>query len=344
MLNTNKTAWYYQKMSAICLTIIAAGVITATLIYTRALMIPLVIAIFFYTILVQVATLLHKKLSFPSWLAVTVSVLCFALCFAGVIYFTVNSVGSFIKEAEVYRDNLISSTADMVGKLAQHGIHLDQASIMDYIRELPLLNWFQNFGKRLFSLISNTTLIILFIIFLFIGEKKALPSQTENSTLQEMLSNVSKYLSVKLITSLATAFLVWLVLIAFKVKLAFLFGLLTFLLNFIPSIGSIIAVILPAPVLFLQYGMGPQFWVVIGAMTAVQFIIGSLIEPKMMGEGMDLHPVVVIACLIFWGLVWGIPGAFLSVPITASVKIILSKIKYTRPFAELLAGRISRKF
>ena len=343
-MQTNKTAWYYQKMSAICLTIIAAGVITATLIYTRALMIPLVIAIFFYTILVQIATSLHKKLSFPAWLAVTVSVLLFTLCFAGVIYFTVNSVGSFLKGAEVYRDNLLSSTADIVAKLGQHGIHLDQSSIMNYVRELPLLNWFQNFGRRLFSLISNTTLIILFIIFLFLGEKKALPSQTANTTLQEMLANISKYLSVKLVTSVATAVLIWLVLLAFKVKLAFLFALLTFLLNFIPSIGSIIAVVLPTPVLFLQYGMGAEFWVVLIAMAAVQFIIGSLIEPKIMGEGMDLHPVVVIACLIFWGLVWGIPGAFLSVPITASVKIILSKIKYTRPIAELLAGRIPKRF
>lgn len=336
----NKPSLYYQKMNAICLTIIAAGVLTATLIYTRAMMIPLVIAIFFYTILVQVATLLHKKLSFPSWLAITVSVLFFALCFAGIIYFTVNSVGSFLKGAEMYRDNLLSSTADLVSKLGQHGIELDQTSILNYIRELPLLNWFQNFGKQLFSLLSNTTLIILFIIFLFIGEKKALPSPTPNVLLQQILTNISKYLSVKLITSLVTAGFVWLILLSFQVKLAFLFALFTFLLNFIPSIGSIIAVLLPTPVLFLQYGFDAQFWVIVGLMAAAQFIIGSLIEPKMMGEGMDLHPVVVIACLIFWGLVWGIPGAFLSVPITASLKIILSKIKYTRPLAELLAGRL----
>lgn len=337
---SNKHSLYYQKMSAVCLTIIAAGVITAVLSYTKALMIPLVIAIFFYTILVQVATLLHKKLSFPAWLALTVSVVCLVACFAGIIYFTVNSVGEFLKGAEMYRDNLLSTTADLVARLGQHGIPLDQSSIMNYIRELPMLNWFQNFGKQLFSLLSNTTLIILFIIFLFIGEKKVLPSPTPNATLQEILSNVSKYLSVKITTSLITALAVWFILLVFGVKLAFLFALLTFLLNFIPSIGSIIAVILPTPVLFLQYGIGGHFWVIVSLMTAAQFIIGSLMEPKLMGEGMDLHPVVVVACLIFWGLVWGIPGTFLSVPITASVKIILSKIKYTRPMAELLAGRL----
>lgn len=342
MLHSNKTAWYYQKMSAICLTIIAAGVITAGLIYTRALMIPLVIAIFFYTILAQSAAILHKKLSLPAWLSLTISIIFFALCFAGVIYFTVNSVGSFLKGAEVYRENLLSTTTDLIHQLAEHGIELDQNSIINYIRELPLLNWFQNFGKKLFLLLSNATLIILFIIFLFLGEKKILPSQSPNPTTQEILSNISKYLSVKLMTSLLTAAIVWVILIFFQVKLAFLFALLTFLLNFIPSIGSIIAVLLPAPVLFLQYGLGANFWVVIGLMVATQFVIGSLTEPRLMGEGMDLHPVTVVASLIFWGLVWGIPGTFLSVPITASIKIILSKIKYTRPAAELLAGRMPR--
>lgn len=338
----DKTSWYYQKMSAICLTIIAAGIITAGLVYTRALMIPLVIAIFFYTILAQMAALLHRKLSFPAWLAVTVSILFFALCFAGIIYFTVNSVGGFLKGAEVYRENLLATAADLVHKLADKGIVLDQNSIITYLRELPLFDWFKNFGKQLFSLVSNVTLIILFIIFLLLGEKKALPSTSPNPLVQEMLSNVSKYLSVKLVTSLITAVIVWIILAVFQVKLAFLFALLTFLLNFIPSIGSIVAVLLPAPVLFLQYGFGVNFFAVIGLMTIAQFTIGNLIEPRFLGDGMDLHPVVVIASLIFWGLVWGVPGAFLSVPITASIKIVLSKIKHTRPVAELLAGRLPR--
>ena len=339
MEKIEKANRYYQRMNLICLTIIAAGVITAGLIYTRALMIPLVIAIFAYTILGQGAALLHKRFNFPSWLALTLTILFFILCFTGIIYFTVNSVGNFIKEAEMYRENLLGSVSDLLTKLSQRGIELDRASIMAYLKDLPLFAWFKNFGRQLFSLFSNSTLIILFIIFLLLGEKKALKTPA-NKTVQEMLSNVSKYLSVKVTTSLATALIVWFILVLFKVKMAFLFGLLTFLLNFIPSVGSIIAVLLPAPVLFLQYGAGTNFFVVLGLMTATQFTIGNLIEPRMMGDGMDLHPVVVIASLIFWSLVWGVPGAFLSVPITASIKIVLSKINHTRPAAELLAGRL----
>ena len=86
----DKTSWYYQKMSAICLTIIAAGIIAAALVYTRTLMIPLVIALFFYTILTQMTAALHRRLSFPAWLALTVSVLFFVACLTGILYFTVN--------------------------------------------------------------------------------------------------------------------------------------------------------------------------------------------------------------------------------------------------------------
>ena len=155
-----------------------------------------------------------------------------------------------------------------------------------------------------------------------------------------MLANVSVYLSVKLMASLATGLVAAAILFGFQVKLAALFALFMFLLNFIPSVGSIIAVLLPAPVLFLQFGLGPQFFIVIGLLVTTEFIIGNLIEPRFLGEGMDLHPATVVACLIFWTLVWGVPGAFLSVPITASIKIVLSKIKHTRPVAEFLAGRL----
>ncbi len=201
-----------------------------------------------------------------------------------------------------------------------------------------MFNCLKNFSGKLVSIVSNSTLIMLFMIFFLVGKKKTPP--ITNETIKEMLANVSVYLSVKVVTSLVTGLVVAGILLAFKVKLALLFALFAFLLNFIPSVGSIVAVLLPVPVLFLQFGMGGHLFLIVGLMTAAEFIIGNLIEPRFLGDGMDLHPAVVIASLIFWGLVWGVPGAFLSVPITASIKIVLSKIKHTRPAAELLAGRL----
>lgn len=335
---SDKPTYYYLKASAICLTIIAAGVVTAFLVYTKSLMIPLVISILLYTILAQMTLYMKNKFSFPSWLALTISILLGIALFAGVILFTVNSVGTFLKGAEVYRQNLIDTINDIVVRLQQHGITLDQKFIETYLRELPLFNWLRNFGGKVFNIVSDATLVILFMTFFLFGSKKTPP--ITNPAIKEMLANVSVYLSVKLTASVATGLVAAAILFGFQVKLAALFAMFMFLLNFIPSVGSIIAVLLPAPVLFLQYGLGPQFFLVIGLLAATEFTIGNLIEPRFLGEGMDLHPAAVVACLIFWTLVWGVPGAFLSVPITASIKIVLSKIKHTRPVAEFLAGRL----
>ena len=335
---TDKPTFYYLKTSAICLTIIAAGVVTAFLVYTKTLLIPFVISILFYTILAQMTLYMKHKFSFPSWLAMTISILLCVAVFAGVIFFTVNSVGTFLKGAEVYRQNLIDTINDIALRLQQHGITLDQNFLETYLRELPVFNWLRNFGGQVFSIVSDTTLIILFMVFFLLGSKKAPP--ITNPAIKEMLANVSVYLSVKLMASLATGLVAAAILFGFQVKLAALFAMFMFLLNFIPSVGSIIAVLLPAPVLFLQFGLGPQFFIILGLLAATEFTIGNLVEPRFLGEGMDLHPATVVACLIFWTLVWGVPGAFLSVPITASIKIVLSKIKHTRPVAEFLAGRL----
>lgn len=334
----DKPTYYYLKTSAICLTIVAAGVVTAFLVYTKALLIPLVISIFLYTILAQTTLYLRHKFNFPQWLALTVSIVLGVVFFVAVILFTTTSVGQFLKGAEVYRQNLLATVNDLAVKLQQHGISLDQNFIENYVRDLPLFNWLKNFGGRLFSVLSNLTLIILFMVFFLLGSKKAKP--ITNPAIKEMLANVSVYLSVKLMASLITGLIVASILISFQIKLAVLFALFAFLLNFIPSVGSIISVLLPAPVLFLQFGFSSRFFIVMGLLTATEFIIGNLVEPRFLGEGMDLHPVAVIGSLIFWTLVWGVPGAFLSVPLTASLKIVLSKIKQTRVVAEILAGRL----
>ncbi len=334
----NKPLYYFSKSSTVCLIIIAAGVVTAFLVYTKALMIPLVISIFFYTILAQMTLFLRQKFSFPKWLALTAAILLFIAFFIGVIVFTANSVEEFLKGSEIYRQNLIVTVSDILARLREHGLALDAHFIENYLREVPLFDWVRNLGGRLFSVFSSFTLIILFMVFFLFGSKKTPP--ITNPAIKEMLANVSVYLSVKLMASIITGILVFTVLFSFQVKLAVLFAFFAFLLNFIPSVGSIAAVLIPLPILFLQFGLGPKFFVILALLSTIEFVIGNLVEPRFLGEGMDLHPAAVVGSLIFWTLVWGAPGAFLSVPITASVKIVLSKMKLTRPVAEFLAGRL----
>jgi AI-2 transport protein TqsA len=119
-----------------------------------------------------------------------------------------------------------------------------------------------------------------------------------------------------------------------------MFGLLTFLLNFIPTIGSIIATLLPLPIVLLQFDSPVKWLVVILIPAAIQGIVGNFIEPKLFSDSLDLHPASILLALTFWGIIWGPVGMFLAVPIIVVLKIAMARIPATRPIAELMAGRL----
>ena len=124
-----------------------------------------------------------------------------------------------------------------------------------------------------------------------------------------------------------------------KLKLASVFGLLAFMLNFIPSIGSIVATLLPLPTAAAQFADTP--WMIALVLLipgAIQITIGNVVEPKLMGDGMRLHPVTILLALAFWGLLWGPIGMLLAVPIMAALRIVFDKFEITQP-ASRLAGR-----
>ena len=113
---------------------------------------------------------------------------------------------------------------------------------------------------------------------------------------------------------------------------------MTFLLNFIPNIGSAVAMLLPVPVVLLTGEISVTTKIVaLGLPALVQFLVGNVLEPKWMGSSLDLNPIVILLALIFWGVLWGPVGMLLSVPITAVLKILLQRLPYTRPVADLLA-------
>ena len=120
-------------------------------------------------------------------------------------------------------------------------------------------------------------------------------------------------------------------------------AVLTFVLNFIPNIGPFISTALPLPVLFLQYGFDWHILLALILLTAIHFIIGNILETKWLGKSMDLDPIVVLACLIFWSLVWGVIGALLAVPLTAIIKILLARNATTKPMADFLGGKYAFK-
>ncbi len=144
-----------------------------------------------------------------------------------------------------------------------------------------------------------------------------------------------------MLVSGTTGILVGLTLWLLGVELAMVFGLLAFLLNFIPSIGSVVSTLLPLPVVLLSPELSTAAKVAaIAVPGGIQFAVGNLVEPKIMGRSLDLHPVTVLLGLIFFGMIWGIIGMILATPIVAVTKIVLERIELTAPVGRLFAGKI----
>ncbi len=130
------------------------------------------------------------------------------------------------------------------------------------------------------------------------------------------------------------------ILALFGLDLALVFGVMAFLLNFIPNVGSIIATLLPLPLAIVQFDSTGMIVGIVVVPGLVQMFIGSGLEPKLMGEGLQLHPVTILLALVFWGLLWGVVGMLLAAPMTAVLRLILERFEMTRPVAGLLAGRL----
>lgn len=146
---------------------------------------------------------------------------------------------------------------------------------------------------------------------------------------------IVKYLKAKVLASLLLAVPVWLILFGFDVRFAMFWGVLTFLANFIPYIGSIVAYLLPTLFAFLQFNGGTSPIAVALLLLAIHGLTAWFIEPMMLGKAIGLNPLVVLSALAFWGSLWGLPGMILAVPLTAVAKLVLENIDSTRPIAKL---------
>ena len=203
--------------------------------------------------------------------------------------------------------------------------------------DLAIAGWGASWaGGTLLNMLSGTVLTSIFVGFLLAGRD---PYKISKGIYAEIDQNVRRYIATKFFISAVTGFLVWALLSMMGLQFASMFGLFAFFLNFIPSIGSIIATLLPIPIAMVQFG--DSFWMVVLVIMlpgAVQMVLGNVIEPMIMGEGLQLHPATILLALAFFGMLWGPVGMLLAAPITASVRIVLMRFKTTEPIGRLMAG------
>jgi predicted PurR-regulated permease PerM len=199
--------------------------------------------------------------------------------------------------------------------------------------------------SALSSVLANVFLILLTVVFILL-EAADLPEklrvvlknpERSLSAIEKFSQSAKRYLVIKTLISAATGLVIWLWLLILGVDYPVLWGMLSFLLNYVPNIGPIIAALPVALLALVQLGVGSALLTVLG-FVVVHIVLGNLIEPKVMGKGLSLSPLVVFLSLVFWGWVLGPLGMILSVPMTSLVKIALESYKDTRGLAIMLGS------
>ena len=318
------------------LIIICSVCVTIALIYTSTFLIPFVLALFLTYLLSPMIDFLRFKAKFPRFLAVFTTLVGVGLLFSVIIPFIVQSISTFIFSIDQYKQRTIMFVHFLTEIPTALNISINETFFVDAIKNLPLLEITTSFLGNAAGVASNTILVLIFLFFMLLGSR----SETEKKGIWlEIDAKITRYLMTKLVTSFSTGLIIGCTLWLLGVELAAVFGVLAFFLNFIPNVGSIIATLLPMPIAFLQFSNPWLIAAVFFIPAVVQIIIGSIIEPTVMGSGFDLHPVTILCALIFWGLIWGVTGMLLAAPITAILKVVFQKFSITKPVAEILAGR-----
>jgi AI-2 transport protein TqsA len=266
----------------------------------------------------------------PDWLAVTIVFFGVIGGFMGVSMLIGNSLASFSENLPEYEARLTAMTAGWFVWLEAQGVEISTDVLLEQIDAAKAADVLGGVVASVGSMLTTTAFVMLTTVFMML-EAAGLPRKLEAALgnqgvdvgrLNGIVEDLGVYLSLKTQISLVTGLLAWVLCLAVGVDYPALWGVLTFLLHYIPNLGAIIAAIPPILLAFVQYGWDRCIVVLVGYLV-IATIMGNIVEPKVMGKRLGLSSLVVWLSLVFWGFIWGTLGMFLSVPLTMVVKILL---------------------
>ena len=339
-----------RNIQTVFLGILAVIAVGAVLHILRSVFIPLVISGFLSLML----TPLVKKMSrlrVPRivGIAVVMAALFVVLFVVGRLFYS--SLQSFIQVFGVYQERFI-----VILRGFWERFNIPDEYFPQFVWTRGLLNRAAQASGTFVSFGTYLGLVLLFLVFILAETplswrkfRRAFPRRfyiKVGRAIADGSRQVARYLTIKTIISALTGLMVWGSLSIIGQDLAALWGLLAFLLNFIPSLGSVFIMAATMTLGLAQfYPNWNQVIAVWTAMPSIQLLMGNIIDPTLQGDQLDLSPLVILTSLVLWGGIWGITGMFLAVPLTVALKIILDHIDTLKPMAVMMgSGRMSRSF
>jgi predicted PurR-regulated permease PerM len=335
-----------NKLSLVSSALILVFLVGLLLRLAKPVFFPFFLAILFYFILSPVLSGL-MRLKIPKPLAVFLIIVTafFLFYLLGMLFY--NSGRAFAASLPDYAQRMNSVFSSIAEKFHLFRFNWDPWLWSKTLDAGKVANFFLRSMNQVFSFFSTFILIFVFLVFMLSGRGK-LKAKVErafihqratkiNQIIDKIDRQVQKYLIIKTGISLLSGTLTMVVLLAFGVDFAVLFGFLTFLLNFIPTLGSITSIGLASIIAAFQFGrVLPALWILL-ILVGLDVVISSVLEPKLMGQGLGLSPLVVLFSLFFWGWLWGIPGMILAVPLMAVIKIVCANVPALIPVAEMMS-------
>ena len=315
----------------------------------QEILLPFLLAVFISIIASAPMTWLQDK-KIPAGLAVIIVVVTMISLLFSATLILAGSIDSFSQSMPAYLERLQGTTDNIVQWFDSIGISLPEAGILSALNPGVAMSLANSFLGSFTQLLSNTFLIVMTVIFMLLEasvftRKINMISDDSGQTLANIgcfFASTKHYMAIKAVTSLITGILITIGMMLLGLDNPILWGFLAFLLNFIPTIGSIIAAIPAVLLAFLQLGFASAMFVAI-IFLAVNMLIGNIIEPRVMGKGVGLSTLVVFLSMVFWGWLFGPIGMLLSIPLTMFVKIAADENESTRWMAIILSSSVNEK-
>ncbi|MDR0801036.1 AI-2E family transporter [Fluviicola sp.] len=339
-----------SKVQTASYTLIICSIVVVILYLGQSLIIPFMFASILWLLMRKIRSLFYiiglRDKWFPKWLKTILSsaVLFSSVWVIGLIF--EKNIQELIRYYDVYNKNLTAILKDFD--------HFSPYKIEDLTKSFNsndlIGKYITSALSSLQTIISNVVIVLIYMLFIIMEEssfkfkiKAIFPEKAAYDERIEVIRQIEKaitnYLGIKSLIAMASAIICYLVFALMGLNAPFFWALLIFMFSFIPFFGVLISSFLPAIFSIIQFGTYSESLIILLSIGSIQFFAGNIVEPRIMGNTMNVSPIVVILSLGFWGFIWGFPGMFLSVPITVIMVIIFSKFKATRGIAILLSEK-----
>ena len=340
-----------NKYIHIFLGILVTVAVLTVLKLSKDVAIPLLFSVFCFLLFSPLIRRMDK-LHIPRFISITFVMILLLFIFVAAGWFIVMTVDTLVRLIPFYTDKVISLDRLLSSKVS--GM-VDLPAGTSFLSTLPF-NWsdlaissLTSISNKFLSIAKLAMLVFIFLLFLLLERQsfvpKLLAAVPRNKGMkvavlfERITRQISKYLLLKTVISAMTGVMFFLTAVITGLDLPILWGVMAFIFNYIPSIGSLIITTLTIVMALIQFAPDWTNVIYVAIMTiSIQTILGNIIDPKLQGGQLNLSPFVILVSLSIWGYIWGIPGMFLSVPMTSVMQILCANVKSLRPIAIIISS------